>query len=120
MFITHRLSTRMLRAYLLFDHLRALKSYLLLAQGDFADALLQTLGPSLSRPASTLYQHNLSAARETAIRASSAQYEDPEILRRLDARSLEFGPGDTGWDTFTLEYRVDSPVNAVLDASKRC
>ena len=112
-----QLCTRMLRAFRLFDHLRALKSYLLLAQGDFADALLQTLGPSLSRPASTLYQHNLSAALETAIRASSAQYEDPEILRRLDARSLEFGPGDTGWDTFTLEYRVDSPVNAVLDAS---
>ncbi|KAL4399368.1 Microtubule-nucleating Tub4p (gamma-tubulin) complex component [Malassezia pachydermatis] len=99
------------------DHLRAIKSYLLLTQGDFADALLQTLGPSLSRPASTLYQHNLSAALETAIRASNAQYEDPDILRRLDARSLEFGPGDTGWDTFTLEYRVEAPVNAVLDAS---
>lgn len=99
------------------DHLRALKSYLLLTQGDFADALLQTLGPSLARPASTLYQHNLSAALETAIRASHAQFDDPDLLRRLDARSLDFGPGDTGWDTFTLEYRVESPVNAVLDAS---
>ncbi|WFD20765.1 Microtubule-nucleating Tub4p (gamma-tubulin) complex component [Malassezia caprae] len=99
------------------DHLRALKAYLLLTQGDFADALLQTLGPSLARPASTLYQHNLSAALETAIRASHAQFDDPDLLRRLDARSLEFGPGDTGWDTFTLEYRVESPVNAVLDAS---
>ena len=78
----------MLRAFRLFDHLRALKSYLLLAQGDFADALLQTLGPSLSRPASTLYQHNLSAALETAIRASNAQFDDPDILRRLDARPI--------------------------------
>ncbi|WFD24441.1 Microtubule-nucleating Tub4p (gamma-tubulin) complex component [Malassezia equina] len=99
------------------DHLRALKSYLLLTQGDFADALLQTLGPSLARPASTLYQHNLSAALETAIRGSHAQFDDPDLLRRLDARSLDFGPGDTGWDTFTLEYRVESPMNAVLDAS---
>lgn len=111
------LCMRMLSTFRLLDHLRALKSYLLLTQGDFADALLETLGPSLARPASTLYQHNLSAALETAIRASNAQFDDPEILRRLDARSLEFGPGDTGWDTFTLEYRVDSPVNAVLDAS---
>lgn len=111
------LCTRMLGAFRLHDHLRALKSYLLLTQGDFADALLTTLGPSLSRPASTLYQHNLSAALETAIRASNAQFDDAEVLRRLDARSLEFKPGDTGWDTFTLEYRVESPVNAVLDAS---
>lgn len=106
-----------LHRFRLLDHLRALKEYLMLTKGDFADALVETLGPSLARPAHTLYQHNLSAALETAIRASNAQYEDPEILRRLDARSLEYAPGDTGWDTFTLEYRVESPVSAVLDAS---
>ena len=106
-----------LHRFRLWEHLRALKEYLLLAKGDFADALMASLGPSLSRPAHTLHQHNLSAALETAIRTSNAQYDDPDILRRLDARSLEFGAGDTGWDTFTLEYRVESPVSAVLDAS---
>ncbi|WFC97450.1 Microtubule-nucleating Tub4p (gamma-tubulin) complex component [Malassezia yamatoensis] len=106
-----------LHRFRLRDHLRALKEYLMLTKGDFADALMTSLGPSLSRPAHTLYQHNLSAALETAIRTSNAQYDDPDILRRLDARSLEFNAGDTGWDSFTLEYRVESPVSAVLDAS---
>ncbi|PKI83567.1 Spc98p [Malassezia vespertilionis] len=114
-------STRLVHLFLtrfrLHEHLRALKSYLMLTMGDFADALMQALAPSLSRPAHTLYQHNLSAALETAIRSSNAQYDDQDILRRLDARSLEFAPGDLGWDTFTLEYRVESPVSAVLDAS---
>ncbi|WFD31909.1 Microtubule-nucleating Tub4p (gamma-tubulin) complex component [Malassezia sp. CBS 17886] len=106
-----------LRTFRLREHLRAIKEYLLLTKGDFADALMQTLRTSLGRPAHTLYQHNLSAALETAIRASNAQYDDADVLRRLDARSLAFGAGDTGWDTFTLEYRVESPVSAVLDAS---
>ena len=106
-----------LHRFRLWDHLRALKEYLMLTKGDFADALMTSLGPSLARPAHTLYQHNLSAALETAIRTSNAQFDDPDVLRRLDARSLEFGAGDTGWDTFTLEYRVESPVSAVLDAS---
>lgn len=106
-----------LHRFRLWEHLRALKEYLLLTKGDFADALMSALGPSLARPAHTLYQHNLSAALETAIRTSNAQYDDPDLLRRLDARSLAFGQGDTGWDTFTLAYRVESPVSAVLDAS---
>ena len=30
---------------------------------------------------------------------------------------LEFSHGEIGWDVFTLEYKVDPPVNVVLDAS---
>jgi len=99
----------------LLDHLRALKDYLMLAKGDFVDLLMASIGPSLSRPANSLFRHNLTASLETAIRGSNAQFDDPEILRRLDARILEFSTGDTGWDTFTLEYKLESPVNTVLD-----
>ena len=45
--------------------------------------------PSLNRPASTLFRHNLTGVLETAVRASNAQYDDPEILNRLDVRLLE-------------------------------
>lgn len=38
------------------------------------------------------------------------------MLRRLDARMMEYTHGEIGWDVFTLEYKVDSPVNTVLDA----
>ncbi|CAJ0897463.1 4264_t:CDS:2 [Entrophospora sp. SA101] len=43
----------------------------------------------LSKPANTLYRHNLTGTLEAAIRASNAQYDDPDILRRLDVRLLE-------------------------------
>ena len=29
---------------------------------------------------------------------------------------MEYSHGEIGWDVFTLEYKVDSPVNTVLDA----
>ena len=28
---------------------------------------------------------------------------------------LEFSHGEVGWDVFTLEYKVDAPVDAVLN-----
>ncbi|CBQ70350.1 related to Spindle pole body component alp6 [Sporisorium reilianum SRZ2] len=110
-----RLLDIFLDEFRLMEHLRALKDYLMLARGDFVDLLMASLGPSLSRPANSLFRHNLTASLETAIRGSNAQHDDAEILRRLDARILEFSTGDTGWDTFTLEYKLDSPVNTVLD-----
>jgi gamma-tubulin complex component 3 len=71
--------------------------------------------PSLSRPAHTLYRHNLTATLETAIRSSNAQNDPPDVLRRLDARILEYSHGEIGWDVFTLEYKVDAPIDTVLD-----
>jgi len=51
---------------------------------------------------------------ETAIRGSNAQYDDPDILQRVDVRTLEVSPGDSGWDVFSLDYHVDSPINTIL------
>ncbi|THH32722.1 hypothetical protein EUX98_g1471 [Antrodiella citrinella] len=99
----------------LLDHLLALKNYLLLGHGDFIDQLMDTLSPSLARPANTLYRHNLTATLEAAIRSSSAQNDPPDVLRRIDARMLEYSQGEIGWDVFTLEYKVDAPVDTVLD-----
>ncbi|KAI0080887.1 gamma-tubulin complex DGRIP91/SPC98 component [Panus rudis PR-1116 ss-1] len=101
--------------YRLLDHLLALKNYLLLGHGDFIDQLMETLSPSLSKPANTLYRHNLTATLESAIRLSSAQNDSPDVLRRLDARMLEYSHGEIGWDVFTLEYKVDAPIDTVLD-----
>ncbi|KAJ6539390.1 gamma-tubulin complex, component 3 [Mycena capillaripes] len=99
----------------LLDHLRALKHYLMLGHGDFADKLMEALGPSLTRPANALFRHNLTATLETAIRSSNAQNDPPDVLRRLDARMLEYSHGEIGWDVFTLEYKVDAPIDTVLD-----
>lgn len=114
--ISKRLLDIFLDKFKLQDHLRAINEYLMLTRGDFADVLMESLSPILHKQASMLYRHSLSGALETAIRGSNAQFDDVDILRRLDARVLEFTGSETGWDTFTLEYRVDSPVNTVLDA----
>lgn len=71
--------------------------------------------PRLSKPAISLYRHHLTSDLETAIRGSNAQYDSPDILRRLDARVLEYSHGEIGWDCFMLEYKVEAPLNAVLD-----
>lgn len=77
---------------------------------------MQFSRPSLTRPANTLYRHNLTATLESAIRASSAQHDPMDVLRRLDARMLEYSHGEIGWDVFTLEYKIDSPIDTVLDS----
>ena len=69
----------------------------------------------MSKPANSLYRHNLTATLETAIRSSNAQKDPPDVLRRLDARMLEYSQGEIGWDVFTLEYKVDAPLDTVLD-----
>jgi hypothetical protein len=68
----------------------------------------------LDRPANTLYRHNLTATLESAIRGSNAQFDSPEILRRLDARMLELSHGELGWDVFTLEYKIEAPLNVIV------
>lgn len=112
-------SARLLEIFLgkfkLLDHLRALKDYLMLTKGDFVDLLMESIAPSLDRPASSLFRHNLTASLETSLRGSNSQFESTDIVGRLDARILDYNEGDLGWDSFTLEYRVDEPVNTVLD-----
>lgn len=98
----------------LFEHLNALKRYLLLGQGDFIALLMESLSTNLDRPAGSQYRHTLTAQLEHAIRGSNAQFDSPDILRRLDARLTEMEKGDTGWDVFTLEYKVDAPVDVII------
>ncbi|KYG43565.1 hypothetical protein M433DRAFT_156562 [Acidomyces richmondensis BFW] len=98
----------------LFSHLSALKKYLLLGQGDFIALLMESLASNLDRPANSQYRHTLTAQLEHAIRNSNAQFDDADVLRRLDARMLELSHGEIGWDVFTLEYRVDSPLDVIV------
>ena len=69
--------------------------------------------PELSKPAVSLYLHNLTGTLETAIRATNAQFEDPDILKRLDVQKLEPSLQDQGWDVFSLQYHVDGPISTV-------
>ncbi|KAF2163709.1 hypothetical protein M409DRAFT_68304 [Zasmidium cellare ATCC 36951] len=109
-----RLLSLMENKFALHSHLQALKNFLLLGQGDFIALLMESLASNLDRPANSQYRHTLTAQLEHAIRNSNAQYQSPDVLRRLDARMLELSHGEIGWDVFTLEYRVDSPLDVIV------
>ncbi|KAI9817029.1 MAG: Microtubule-nucleating Tub4p (gamma-tubulin) complex component [Thelocarpon impressellum] len=111
-----RLMHLMTDKFKLFDHLSALKKYLLLGQGDFIALLMESLSSNLDRPANTLFRHSLTAQLEHAIRGSNAQYDSPDVLRRLDARMLMQGHGEIGWEIFTLEYKIDAPIDVIVTA----
>ncbi|XP_070574424.1 gamma-tubulin complex component 3 homolog [Ptychodera flava] len=100
--------------YKFLEHLKAMRRYLLLGQGDFIRHLMDLLEDDLSKSATVLYLHNLTGVLETAIRGTNAQFDDPEILKRLDVRLLEVSPGDCGWDVFSLDYHVDGPISTVF------
>ncbi|KAI9328032.1 Spc98 family-domain-containing protein [Zopfochytrium polystomum] len=99
--------------YSLMDHFLALKKYLLLGQGDLIQNLMEKLGTDLSKSAHLILRHNLTGVLEASIRSSNAQFEQPDIIRRLDVRLLELSDGDSGWDVFSLDYHVDSPISTV-------
>eukprot|EP00794_Sanderia_malayensis_P011322 gene11322-12508_t len=110
-----RLLDILFNKYKFLDHLQAMRRYLLLGQGDFIRHLMDLLQSDLARPANTLYMHNLTGVLEAAIRATNAQYDEADILKRLDCRLLEISPGDCGWDVFSLDYHVDGPICTVLE-----
>ena len=67
----------------------------------------------MSKPASKLYSHNLQSILESAIRATNAQFEDEDILARVDTRILQGSDKDTGWDVFCLDYKAVGPIGTV-------
>jgi len=99
------------------EHCLAIKQYLLLGQGDFVQYLMDIVGPELSEPANTISSFKLSGLLETAIRASNAQYDDPEILDRLRVKMMPHESGDRGWDVFSLEYDARVPLDTVFTES---
>lgn len=40
-------------------------------------------------------------------------------LPRIDVRLLDTSINETGWDVFTLAYRIDGPIAAVFDADSQ-
>ncbi|XP_039765945.1 gamma-tubulin complex component 3 homolog [Pararge aegeria] len=103
----------------LLDHLAAHRRYLLLAQGDFVHHLMTLLQEELSKPATSLYVHNLTCTLETAVRATNAQFEPPHVLARLHVNLYPNCDGreDSGWDVFALQYRVDGPLGTLFPAT---
>ncbi|XP_050673494.1 gamma-tubulin complex component 3 homolog isoform X2 [Leptidea sinapis] len=116
---SQRLLAALTTTHHLLDHLVAHKRYLLLAQGDFVHHLMTLLQDELSKPATSLYVHNLTCTLEAAVRATNAQFEPPHVLARLHVNLYPNcdGRDDNGWDVFALQYRVDGPLGTLFPAT---
>jgi gamma-tubulin complex component 3 len=75
---------------------------------------MDLISNELNKPANQLYKHSLLGILESAVRSSNAQFHDPEMLSRLEVKLLQATPGDSGWDIFSLDYRVDCPLSTIL------
>ncbi|KAL7663960.1 Uncharacterized protein ABC855_g3763 [[Candida] zeylanoides] len=107
--------------YRLAQHLANYKRFLLTGAHDFVEALITSGGAVLSQPANTLTASQLAQVLSRAIATSSARYMEPDFQARLDARLLNLGRdgqatanGTVGWEAFTLEYRIDEPLEQIL------
>ena len=96
------------------EHCAAIKRYLLLGQGDFIASLMDAVGPALSERAAAVSAYKLMGVLESAIRASNAQFDDPDTLGRLRIRLMPHTGGESGWDVFSLEYVVTPPLTTLL------
>lgn len=101
----------------LLDHLQAMRNYLLLGQGNFADILMENLHAELDRPASEIFQHDLFSILAAAVRISSSEQDEPEILNYLDVHFLTHYEGESGWDVFGLTYKVTGALSTILEPS---
>jgi gamma-tubulin complex component 3 len=98
----------------LHDHFRGLRQYMLLGQGDFVRHLMDMLSTQLNKPANKLARHAVVQILESAIRGTNAQFDDPEIVNRIDILLSESGINELGWDVFALTYRIDGPISTIF------
>lgn len=110
--VSEHLVTMVKDEFHLLDHLQALKSYLLLGQGDFIEILIEKLSSELSKERRQIYLHNLSSILESSIRSSNAQYAKTEITNRLQVKVLD--KGTSGWEIFTLDYEIPKTLSAII------
>jgi gamma-tubulin complex component 3 len=114
-----RLKTLFFDKFDLSHHFAAIKNYLLLSQGDFTQALMESLAPMLDGDGRIL-RNNITGLLDTALRSSSSfnPETDQDIAERLDVQIVTLASSDSanvGWDVFSLTYRVeDAPLNTVF------
>jgi gamma-tubulin complex component 3 len=112
-------TTRYLRSilddkYHMMDHFKAIKRYLLLGQGDFIKYLMDLMETELNKAANQVFYHNLQSLMDAAIRVTNAQYENEDIIRRLDLRLMYVSPSELGWDVCCLDYKFDGPLRTIF------
>ncbi|CEM02679.1 unnamed protein product [Vitrella brassicaformis CCMP3155] len=109
-----RLVELLRQKYKLFEHFKALRAFLLLGQGDFIEWLIELAKEELNRGAREVYRHTLIGILDAALRNSNAQFHPADTLDRLTVKLHTPSIGDLGWDVFSLDYAVSTPLNVIF------
>ncbi|GMH41519.1 hypothetical protein BSKO_09429 [Bryopsis sp. KO-2023] len=112
--VDQRLIEIMFKKFHFVVHCTAVKRFLLLGQGDFVQSLMDFIKPELDKDSVKVSEIQLAGHLRAAIHASSAKYDDDEVLDRLHARKSKGFGLQRGWDVFSLEYRVNQPLSTVF------
>lgn len=100
--------------YELFEHLKNLKSVMLIGSSDFVEAINEKGLAMFNEPATSLTSGKLAGLLSSAIKASSIRMLPQRFQLRIDARILDLSHGSIGWDVFTLEYKLFEPSLELL------
>ncbi|CAL6430657.1 predicted protein [Bathycoccus prasinos] len=105
--------------YRLKAHFVALKQYLLLGQGDFIHALMESIHDELDKeidPMSRegISQYSLRGNLDAAVRVSNACLADQHVIDALSVRLMKPLEDETGWDVFSLEYKLRAPLTTIF------
>ena len=113
----------------LLEHLYGMKEVLFLGQGDFISALMDSLHAEFQSRDSIneIYFISLMNIVHDALRSTNAKFLPKFVTDRIQVRMLStedsrnrFWSGDIkeseleGWDIFTLDYAVDTPLTAIV------
>ncbi|ALC48521.1 l-1-dd4 [Drosophila busckii] len=96
-------------------HLKGMRRYLLLGQGDFVTIFIEMVKDELEKLGTEVLSHDLSVMLDAAVRSINSQHEDLEILNHLDVVVKTPYAGDTGWDVISLQYIVRGPLATMLE-----
>lgn len=115
-YFTHIIYTK----YHFIDILGALKDFLLMGKGDFIQRIITNGAELLSVPSNSLSGHQLTNLLQEAVLSTTVRYQlnlsdEHNVLNNLDARLLEIGHGNIGWDVFTLDYQLQLPISLILN-----
>lgn len=104
-----------LEKYLLIEHVASIRKYMLLSQGDFADALMTHMSEELSKPALDQNKFELASLMDSAVRQSSVHMDPEDRFERLHVLlGVPGSASDTGFEIMTINYSVLSPIDVVL------
>lgn len=107
-----QISDLVMREHGLMKECEMIKQYVLLARGDFADALMSLSERELNRPASEQNQFELRFMMDSAVRVSSG---DTAVIERLDFLiGMAEDVASSGFDVVGIDFLVKPPIDVVL------